>query len=92
MMNEELRTNIETFCEDNGYGYRDDYSGRGMFGRTCVGITCDEPMRAVMELTAYLMEAMPEAGGYDLVDTLGTPKMDSMGCSSIVYFPNLEVV
>lgn len=91
-MNEELRTNIETFCEDNGYGYREDYSGRGMFGRTCIGITCDEPLRVVLELAAHLMEAMPELGSYDLMDALGTPRMDSMGCSSILYFPHLEVV
>lgn len=29
---------LKEFCEDNDYTFRENYSGKCMFGRTCVGI------------------------------------------------------
>ena len=66
---------IREFCEDTDYSkdqryrFRDDYAGRGMFGRTCVGIVCDDPVRAGMELTAYLAENATD-GEYNTYDHL----------------------
>lgn len=88
---------IREFCEDKDYskdvryGFRDDYAGRGMFGRICVGIVCDDPVRAGMELTAYLAETATdgEYNTYDHLMFLGKPYVDSMGCSHILYFPDL---
>lgn len=86
-MEQEWMEQMESFCEDYGYAYRDDYSGRGMYGNTCVGITCDNPVQAAMELMAYLADSIEPA---DALDILGTPQVDSMGCSQILYFPHLR--
>lgn len=32
---------IENFCEEYGYDFRGDYSGRFMYGKSCVGIVYD---------------------------------------------------
>lgn len=29
---------LEEFCDENGYTFYPDYSGRGMYGSTCLGI------------------------------------------------------
>ena len=50
---------------------RTDYSGRGMFGRTCWGIVCDDPNDIIVEVG------------------LKGAKTDSMGTSTIVYWPNI---
>jgi hypothetical protein len=72
------------------------YSGRGMYGNTCAGITFDsvtQSFRFFTELgriaVAYESdddEALEQAAGavLDLVDAAAT---DSMGRGVIVYFP-----
>jgi hypothetical protein len=38
------------FAEENDLGFRSDYSGRGMFGKTCVGVTTDDPNDLIAQL------------------------------------------
>lgn len=52
---------------------REDYSGRGMYGKTCLGIVCENPI--------HIIEEAAQRG------LLGA-KMDSMGRDSIVYWPH----
>jgi len=54
---------------------RSDYSGRGMFGRLCYGITCDNQTEA-LERIAQL--------------NLPRPTTDNMGLGYIVYWPGIE--
>lgn len=79
---------IADFCESNELEFREDYSGRGMYGRTCIGIVCDDTLGTLMQL----VDAIRDELDISLYDVLGSPKMDSMGLSSILYFPyaNLE--
>lgn len=81
---------IEEFCEmHNDYiFYEGGYSGRGMFGKKCVGIIVREGasyMQMLMELTRFLEQK-------DFDDTaleLSTPAVDSLGLDCIVYFPHI---
>ena len=78
---------IKNFCEDNGYDLREDYSGRGMFGRSCIGIVGDfNPLHLVLCLADVLRDEEFD----NAEDILGRPCQDSMGLSTIVYFPSLN--
>ena len=73
-------TNVEKIHEIAGYvdgEVRDNYSGRGMFGRTCYGIDCDDPN-----------EAIEEAGRLGLRGA----RVDNMGKGYIVYWPDVQGV
>ena len=51
----ELYQIVMDFCEAYGYEYRNDYSGRGMYGATCVGFTCSNVNRALMEFGGFVV-------------------------------------
>lgn len=83
---QELRELIEMFCAVSPeYTLHPDYSGRGMFGKTCIGISCDNPYEILVDLTEYL--AVFDVCGVKA--SLGTVCVDDMGLGSIVYFPKL---
>lgn len=70
-----------------------DYSGRGMFGRRCVGYTGDNPIRAAFELATVIAA---EGDGEPTIDdvrgaleNLGTPCSDAMGLGTIWYWPSV---
>lgn len=65
---------IEGIAEELGTETR-SYSGRGMFGKECVGITVFDPYQVV-----YL------ARDFDL----GIPEVDNMGRDYIVYWPHIS--
>jgi hypothetical protein len=56
-----------------------DYSGRGMYGRTCVGIVLD------YNAVADLSEAIRDAGAEDVLDREGRSQ-DSLGLGTIIYW------
>ena len=62
---------------------RDDYSGRGMYGRYCIGITGDlsDLVRLVSRVIEDAEEEVPE---------LANIASDSMGYDKIFYWPSLE--
>lgn len=60
------------------------YSGRGMYGRYCVGVTTDGPFEVGVTLGAHfcLNGIAP--------DEIPGPSTDSMGQSTILYWPGLK--
>lgn len=56
-----------------------DYSGRGMYGRTCVGIVLD------YDAVADLSEAIADAGADEILDREGRSQ-DSLGLNTIIYW------
>jgi len=52
-----------------------DYSGRGMFGETCVGIDCDNVNECIAEAAMH---------------GIRRAQVDNMGKGYIVYFPHLK--
>ena len=73
-------------CSDGeGELYR-GYSGRGMYGRTCVGIV----VRDAGELVAFGRELERAADRHDVEVDLGHPAFDSMGLRMIAYWPGFD--
>jgi len=79
---------IEDQLEDWGQNFetRRAYSGRGMYGKECIGFVTDEPMALAMALTVVLIDLEDTADVPEWSDL--TVRTDSMGLSSILYFPN----
>jgi hypothetical protein len=61
-----------------------DYSGRGMYGDKCVGIVVEDPS-ALIEFVLALADS-----GTD-TSWLRNVRMDSMGMSTIYYWPSVSV-
>lgn len=64
---------------------RDDYSGRGMYGETCIGIVC-APSEYTGFIASYAIAAL------DDVDCgwLNRVASDNMGRSMIYYWPGVQ--
>ena len=73
------KSEIQRVLEDNGYDTR-SYSGRGMFGKSCLG--------CVVEKSTNLLE-VGAALGEEGVTIPHNTKMDSMGLGTIVYWPGV---
>lgn len=88
---ENIKELVIEYCKEEGLNYREDYSGRGMFRRSCVAIICDNPLYTLSGLFAFLVDYDGEGGiGGDIYYALGEPKQDNMGMSRILYFPKLR--
>lgn len=73
--------------QDYGYNIRTDYSGRAMYGKTCVGVSGDNPMPFIIECMKNFMDMGDTDYASDFFELLQHHKTDSMGCGTIVYFP-----
>lgn len=82
-----LKKLLIDFCNSNELRYEEDYSGKSMFGRTCFGIVCDDPLNTLAQLCDYLRDTDFITSAYD---ALGVSRIDSMGLSRILYFPNIS--
>lgn len=81
---------------------RTDYSGRGMYGRTCIGVVGSDPILFAFQLAVLIArgEAGLEDGEDDqltpfdirsALEEIGAPSTDSMGYQTIHYWPNITV-
>lgn len=76
---------------DAGLEVREDYSGRGMYGKTCVGFVVENgaELRTVAELVGNEEDEYTRA---ELVILFRQARTDSMGRdSTIVYFPRVRL-
>lgn len=69
--------------EDN---FRSDYSGRGMYGKTCIGFDLNHASDAM-----YLGAAIAQVMGLEGALLVGRARQDSMGLGIIVYFPGVTL-
>jgi rubredoxin len=83
--------------DDPDVQIRNSYSGRGMYGRACPGITGSH--KGCMEVIAEVIKEAHRDVVYDvgsgpdferLVDALLNYSTDSMGLDIILYWPRLE--
>jgi len=77
------------------FDLRTDYSGRAMYGKTCIGFVTDNAIGVAMALAVVLREIEIENddrsdGKYDDLPNWSDLRAstDSMGLSSIIYFRN----
>lgn len=69
---------------------RADYSGRGMYGRRCVGITASNPVAAFADFVLRIMEFDQHELAAFALELLKESCTDSMGLDRILYFPGWE--
>jgi len=77
--------------ETEGYTVIPNYSGRGMYGKTCFGIICANPIKAAMVITRILMMDYIDDGEMILDTMMNLACSDSMGLDTIIYFPRVSV-
>lgn len=80
---------IKNFISENDqYELYEGYSGRGMFGRKCLGVVVKQGysfMDFIINLTRYM-------DNYDVDDIdfkLEGATYDNLGLDTVVYFPNI---
>lgn len=93
---------FQTVCEDNDIQYLTDYSGRGMLGKNCVGVT-----GSAYDLMRFTIHCIPkldedwwaETGDADTwveriecSDEWYAVRTDSLGVDAIFYWPNIRTV
>lgn len=79
----------------HGVGFRESYSGRGMYGRECVGITGHEDdCRKVIAMVINAAWATPPADSdldfRSMVDSLLGFRRDIMGIDIILYWEDIQ--
>ena len=62
-------------AEDCGWEFRSNYSGRGMYGETCVGVVCPSASECIEEASLRGIRGA---------------SVDNMGRDFIVYWPNIK--
>jgi len=86
-----LQQNLLTeFCERWEVKLSKDYSGRGMMGKTCVGLIISQfvsPFMIGMKLGQFL--ALNPDPADDLLELIEGNSTDSLGKGTILYFPTL---
>lgn len=83
---------LRIFCEDNEINFRDNYSGRGMYGRSCIGIVGSAKDLMILCVALFQREgdvsdAVAEVGLDPWLDI----HWDSMGMDMIYYWPDISV-
>lgn len=82
---EAIRNYVSEYEE---YEIYENYSGRGMFGRKCLGVVVKQGysfMDFIINLTRYLDDNDVEDADFKLEGTT----YDNLGLDTIVYFPNI---
>lgn len=75
--------------EEDGDGVRENYSGRGMYGRTCIGVVGDS-LATAFQFMYSLAEVIHEDELYDqkefVMEMVEALVSDGMGRSSLIYY------
>jgi hypothetical protein len=84
-MTEEQAHFIQDAMYSEGYDceVRDDYSGRGMYGRSCHGVVVDSPDYILSAIVNHMKQM--DTSELDEVPEVDSFRTDNMGMSYIVY-------
>lgn len=85
MTQEQVKQFIDA-ANDAGYSLR-SYSGRGMYGDSCLGIVTEN----VVATVANVLFRIEPDNQCDFLNVFESARTDSMGMSDIIYFPTLKV-
>jgi hypothetical protein len=80
---------LKEFANEYDCKLRTNYSGRGMYGKSCIGFVTDlSPFSLGLELALFLNRE----DRTEMVDTFSQTRVneDSMGLSNIIYFPSIQ--
>jgi len=68
------------------------YSGRGMYGKECLGFVTENSLQAVAEICSASWFNDGDEFEFMLPDIFANARTDNMGYDTIIYFPNIEWV
>ena len=79
---------LQALLDDAGCETR-EYSGRGMYGRSCLGVDVPSFASFLALYTRALQEGAPKNEEWwdDITVAMSDARTDSMGMNIIVYFP-----
>lgn len=86
---------LQQIIEDLGYETR-SYSGRGMYGKSCLGVSLDaeeKPFKILADVFEYLLDDMggiQETEKKAITKAFRQAQTDSLGLGTILYFPRVE--
>ena len=81
-----IKEYFESYCDFEDVTFTEDYSGKFMYGRECVGYICEPraKLNILANLTVYLTKHGIDLSKYSM-------KEDDMGLDKIIYFPFLRI-
>jgi hypothetical protein len=65
------------------------YSGRGMDGRTCLGVTTDG---SISEVFSEIIENIDDGYQEEIADAVRSMRTDDMGTGKVLYWPRIKFV
>ena len=81
--------NLQSTIENAGYETR-SYSGRGMYGKQCLGISSENVIETIVDILHWAFSEGDDDLYYALSKAMQSAKTDSMGHGLIIYFPDHE--
>tara|TARA_Y100001973_G_scaffold106687_1_gene186522 strand:- start:3691 stop:4002 length:312 start_codon:yes stop_codon:yes gene_type:complete len=75
-------------CEEKLYA---NYSGRYMYGKTCIGIVGDDVHSDLIQFISSIVSLVDKEELEEILEYFSDCKMDNMGLNSILYFPNVQL-
>lgn len=78
--------------EHSGYPLyeKNNYSGRGMYGANCYGLTCNTPLEVISMITYEVWDMDEEEAMVCWIDMMSDAQTDNMGLQQILYFPRYK--
>lgn len=98
---ENLASIIEDAADAVDGTFTSDYSGRGMYGKDCVGVVFEDT-GGLVAMGAQIAWCVADRADYsfdmsgvfdameDVISDLQNMRMDTMGTGIIVYWPNIQ--
>jgi len=85
-MKRELAEAIVEALNESGFEAElyEDYSGRGMYGRTCTGVSLEGDIADALEAVISCADKFVDED-LDPRFSVGTIHSDSLGCGTIIY-------
>ena len=85
-----IQSMLQVAFDELGYNCR-EYSGRGMYGKNCLGVDLEESNLFTIgfEVAEWVGNNYPERL-CEVKDSINKIRQDSLGMNVIVYFPNVE--
>lgn len=83
---------LEDAADDLEFELRKDYSGRGMYGKKCIGIVTGQTgFQIALKLGEFSRDYLSRLGYEELIDEMTRNCFqDSMGIETIFYFPRIQ--
>jgi hypothetical protein len=87
-----MKQTFQQYLEQRGYEPR-CYSGRGMYGKTCLAITIEgNVLQQMMDMAYAIGMQEGESTDDEIVEMPFNVLTDSMGLDTVVYWPNVPFV